>query len=713
MTKEKTTMPGIVEIRILPPLAIGRLGSSATPLENYTLEIANPVGYRSLVPAATLVVDPITGAVVSANPPASVSFRDVQGNIKPVCPFLEVWMLLAGAKTLTPLTLQALQSLGADETAVSWSVQVGNIKAFRRTGDANDRITASVAPFSNHNVNALVGDCPNFKPGKTLPLGSARYLKPTAAFPQIRLRLTPAAGRVYGPTAGDPNIADDVYDATRGKWARFREGANNAPPSTEPGGIFASVNNVSRGYLDDECDGVVQVQVILPGKTLTAMARITFGPPNFAPDGLPIRTVTDELEQVELGPSVSGPVPMAEVGSIVRRALETVRLMNTTALNSPSVNSMANQDTGAGRAAEPIFDPSVVDALAIRARHESVLLALNSGTMAWFSTVLRRYAEVGDLSDDGRRKMPGMMRGADGSHLALTRRQASTIDAAAVAIAPEAPAGNPNPGTLTPTNLSAILYHAQGNPPVAHPSSAISNAFPGLEMDFRNVWRRVFVGIVLHEADNFVVGVDANAPAKLRALIGQRLISVNGVSVIGVLQGPSRPGGPVVPLPSNQNAAANDPMAGKTNLEWSNALADALQMEGKSAKCVFVPEGGGPQTKIALKVRPFFEAGTGVIKRELLEPGELTQSLCSPWQNDYRECSCYYWAASRPDYVNVEPRVDGTSAGHNWLQRGRTASTAKVYIVDDFVDQRLVTYEQLFQNWEHLLKFEIGGRDSE
>jgi hypothetical protein len=154
-------------------------------------------------------------------------------------------------------------------------------------------------------------------------------------------------------------------------------------------------------------------------------------------------------------------------------------------------------------------------------------------------------------------------------------------------------------------------------------------------------------------------------------------------------------------------------MAGKTNLEWSNALADALQMEGKSAKCVFVPEGGGPQTKIALKVRPFFEAGTGVIKRELLEPGELTQSLCSPWQNDYRECSCYYWAASRPDYVNVEPRVDGTSAGHNWLQRGRTASTAKVYIVDDFVDQRLVTYEQLFQNWEHLLKFEIGGRDSE
>ncbi|HEX3446412.1 MAG TPA: hypothetical protein VHS80_16975, partial [Chthoniobacterales bacterium] len=622
-----------------------------------------------------------------------------------------------GAKTLAPLTLQALQDSGADDTAVSWSVEVGNIKAFRRTGDPNDKITASATAFNDHGIKPLKGKCVNFKPGKSLSFGSVRYLKPTAAFPQIRLRFTPASGKVYGPTAGDPNIADDVYDATRGSWTKFNESDPNPPatrpPSTEPGGIFANVRGVSRGYLDDECDGLVQVQVTLPGKTLTAVARITCGPPSFAPDGLPIRSVVDELEQIELGPSVSGPVPMAEVGSIVRRALETVRLMNTGVLNSPSVNSMANQDTGTGRAAEPIFDPSVVDALAIRARHEGVLLALNSGTMAWFSGVLRRYTEVGDLSEDGRRKMPGMMRGSDGSHLALTRRQASKIDAAALEIAPDPASANSGSDQLTPTNLTAIFYQAQGNPPVAHPSSAISNAFPGLEMDFRNVWRRVFAGIVLHEADNFVVDVEPNASAKLRGLIGQRLISVNGVSVIGVLQGPARAGGPVVSLPPDESAAANDPMVGKTNLEWSNCLADALQMQAKSVSCVFVPQGGGPETKISLKIRPFFEAGTGVIKRELLQPGELTQSLCSPWQNDYRECSCYYWAASRPDYVNVEARTDGTSGGHNWLQLNRNTGADKVYIVDDFADQRLVTYEQLFRDWEHLLKFEIGGSDSE
>ena len=52
-----------------------------------------------------------------------------------------------------------------------------------------------------------------------------------------------------------------------------------------------------------------------------------------------------------------------------------------------------------------------------------------------------------------------------------------------------------------------------------------------------------------------------------------------------------------------------------------------------------------------LTVRPLLDEA--VIAREAVEPGELTQSLCSPWQNDYRECGCYYWAASRPDYVNV------------------------------------------------------------
>ena len=98
-----------------------------------------------------------------------------------------------------------------------------------------------------------------------------------------------------------------------------------------------------------------------------------------------------------------------------------------------------------------------------------------------------------------------------------------------------------------------------------------------------------------------------------------------------------------------------------------------------------------------------------VISPSLAQPGELTQGLCSPWQNDYRECSCYYWAAARPDYVNVEPTPSGASAGDNWMQKRRTGD----YVADDYVDQRILHYDDLFSSWEETLKFQVGGRDAD
>ena len=106
-------------------------------------------------------------------------------------------------------------------------------------------------------------------------------------------------------------------------------------------------------------------------------------------------------------------------------------------------------------------------------------------------------------------------------------------------------------------------------------------------------------------------------------------------------------------------------------------------------------------------VRPFFETDSAVISPALAKPGELTQGLCSPWQNDYRECSCYYWASARPDYVNIEPTPSGASRGDNWMQKVRTGE----YVADDYVDTRLLHYDELFTSWESVLKFQVGGRD--
>jgi len=261
---------------------------------------------------------------------------------------------------------------------------------------------------------------------------------------------------------------------------------------------------------------------------------------------------------------------------------------------------------------------------------------------------------------------------------------------------------------LSPRNLVAQLhYRAAGNPPSSLPESAISNSFPGLEFDFRNVWRRVFVEITLMENSNFVAETDP-AHEHLRE---HRLLRVDGRSVVAPVTGPQLPGAVPGALKSSTYPA------GAASMELSNALAFCVHAyQGKRVRCEFtrdkafeevaVPDDEAAMISVELEVRRLFE-GDAVIAAPLVEPGELTQGLCSPWQNDYRECACYYWAASRPDYVNVTVGPDGLSRGDNWMQKQRTGQ----YVLDDRQDSRLVSYDDLFRDWEAQLRFLIGGRD--
>ena len=172
---------------------------------------------------------------------------------------------------------------------------------------------------------------------------------------------------------------------------------------------------------------------------LTAIARVGAGPPAYAPDSFPIRSVMDELEQamfgLDLDPAVDHATLLEMTEEIVRRAVETVRLMNTTIMNANPINGMPNpantmpgMDTGdTGRHFEPVMSTAIVDNHALMTLHQSVLTALRAGTAAWFVDVLREFDEIGDLSHKGRRKMPALMRGADGRYLTLTRRQLEVI----------------------------------------------------------------------------------------------------------------------------------------------------------------------------------------------------------------------------------------------------------------------------------------------
>jgi hypothetical protein len=430
----------INELRILPPLAIARFGAAPTPMDNYDAVVTpdRPLGHRRLVPAETLRVDPVTGAIAEVVVPAGVAFKE-NGLVRPVAPFLELWAV-TDAGQLEPVTTTMLEADGVTAADVQWQVHVANLKAARRTGDPDDRIEVKTGFFSDHEAHELHGTSPNFWPGKSIPFGHARYIKPTGDHPEIRLRFTPGPGHVYGASTtppravpADPNVVDVVYNGVAGRWLGHvdgrpaRPGEPDPPPFTAPGGIYRSEppgSGVSAGYLDDGCDGLVRARLTVRGVTLRSYARVGAGPPAYAPDSMPIRSVADELEQLLHGPSVdAGDATLERVEEIVRRAFETVRLMNTDAANR---GGMAGHDSDGQpllRSREAIMARSLTDDVALENLHRSLLVALRSGAAPWFADVLREPEDIVDLTDRGRRKMPAMMRGADGRHLTRTRRQ--------------------------------------------------------------------------------------------------------------------------------------------------------------------------------------------------------------------------------------------------------------------------------------------------
>ena len=813
----------IRELRILPPFAIGRLGSASEPLDNYTLEDDpdHPLEFRRIKVTETLIVDEATGEISGSRTRPPITLKDKAGRIRPVAPFLEVFAVMDNGK------LQALTSELLDaEGKLEWCVTVANRKVARRTGNPDDEVEAKTDWFSSYEPKRLEGHSSNFiSKEKFIDFGHVRYIKPNKKYPEIRLRFTPAKGLIYGskpttesdePDANvyvvpedraiydgnkgwykyevDPGLAKEAADYTgddpdkkkvaleiqrrlAGKPASQARGfteelaseverilADDLTPEekldrskrlareTMPPSLFAIHppapcwlhDNVaiSRGYLDDACDGIVEVRLTRQKgqPPLEAAARICSAPPAVVPDTLFIRHLADDLEQVIHGPGHPTDEPAAETRKraldIVRRAFETVRFLNVAVMNGNPVMGRnpldidtmpAEEAFGTLRLMRPVVPEKTADTLAILALHQQVYAALQAGAAPWFGRLLRQPSQAGDYTDSGRRKMPAMMCGADGNYLALTHRQINTIFRAAELPMDSRAADNQitdktSPAEkLTPRNNSAQLhrdlhYTAAGNPICTTPVASVGNCTPGLEVDLRAAWRRLFDGIVLREWDNLVVEMDRSVKdPRIWDLTGHRLLRVNEVQMMTQMIGPS----PEDPVTRSAVLATDANPHGLAPLEWSNALAKVVhEFEGKDVRCDFTKEAvwqnqqpwtgdEGTYISVLLRVRPFFEGETAVISRALAQPGELTQGLCSPWQNDYRECSCYYWASARPDFVNVEASPSGESIGDNWLQKKRTGE----YVADDYVDDRLINYDDLFREWEKLLRFQVRGRD--
>lgn len=778
----------IKALRILPPIAIGRLGSASEPLVAYEIEAnpEHPLDLPRIKGATTFNVDRETGEIVDSFIPDVVSFKDVcarEGetteHIRPVAPFLEVWAQVKGDQWV-PLTLDLLGENGLTPADLRWQVTVANRKVARRTANPDDEVSAQTPSFSGHEAQPLRGHCPNFVDADAaIDLGQVQYIKPTAKHPEIRLRFTPAPGKIYGPkleqsqlqriygkdwqsTVWTPPPDQAVYDPSKGGWLEFEafkpiapgeqtpspgdeeslerlEARETLPPSlyaiVPPGPCWLNDNvAVSRGYLDDTCDGVVEVKLqAADGTVLEAAARVCSGPPAMLPDTVFLRTLADDLDQVIHGPWVPPEEAEEETRKraldIVRRAFDTVRFLNVAVMNGNPVKGRdplgfdtmpAEEAFDVYRMMRPIVPERTADTLMIMGLHQQVYAALQGGADTWFANALRLPSEVGDFTDHGRRKMPAMMCGADGGYLALTYRQINAIlRCSGLPLQPgdEAPPKEEKQQLIARNRHAQIHHAAAGNPFSSRLEMSVGNCTPGLEMDFRAVWRRLFEGIVLREYDNLVTEMEPiEGGPDLPDLVGHRLLRVADTNMYTQMIGPS----PYNPRTRTTVLGFSGNPDGVLPLEWSNALARILsESVGQSVDCYFTKtpvwseqalfENEQRHLTLSLRVRPFFEDGSAMISRELAKPGELTQGLCSPWQNDYRECSCYYWASARPDFVNVESNEAGASEGHNWMQKERTGD----YVPDDYRDARLLNYDDLFRAWEHYLRFQIGGAEQD
>ena len=84
--------------------------------------------------------------------------------------------------------------------------------------------------------------------------------------------------------------------------------------------------------------------------------------------------------------------------------------------------------------------------------------------------------------------------------------------------------------------------------------------------------------------------------------------------------------------------------------------------------------------------RSYIDDKTGVISAAY-QPGELTQSLCSPWMHDFRDCACDYWASNHPDIVLAGEQFplssnlaaanpDAATRPLDWLRADRNSQVA-------------------------------------
>ncbi|MFF3335598.1 ferritin-like domain-containing protein [Streptomyces sp. NPDC002888] len=295
----------------------------------------------------------------------------------------------------------------------------------------------------------------------------------------------------------------------------------------------------------------------------------------------------------------------------------------------------------------------------------------------------------------------------------------------------------PPEGKVFPRNLTARAAHrVRGNPSGSRPESGVDNCFPGLEFDQRNLDKAFFPGLTFdfhHDTGSRLIAVTGGVAAA-EGITEDDLVQTAGEeerrlylwAVCGrttVDQGEDEaPVFHAVDLSGLEMwRRVHDLLPGRISVVvgrapgqdspgafWVPGGLNSWRVQNRSE--VQRDDNGVLEVAVLTADRARYLDPEGVIDPDVYQPGDLTRSLCAPWQYDFRECGCYYWAASKPD-------ISATSGGEyrnlNFQRRDRTTVPPAPDLPTIRGRSRLeLDHPELIMNW-NVLPVVLNGREDD
>ena len=285
---------------------------------------------------------------------------------------------------------------------------------------------------------------------------------------------------------------------------------------------------------------------------------------------------------------------------------------------------------------------------------------------------------------------------------------------------------------LFPRNLTARADAVvRGNPVTTRPEGGVDNSWPGLEFDHRGMEKFFFPGLVFEFHDERATILREFDPKSAAAKFFKQSDIQKGI-YLAFLQGPvvDRSRDPV----AEQHVFSFIPPAALENWRVVRDLEPGLIGVALCRQDVY-DEVRANIWGIA-DVTPWFDRRTnrrengfvllfgsranylnadGVIDPKLVPPGDLTRSMCSPWQYDFTDCGCFFWAANKPDMVSSDEQRQQIL---NFQRRDRSKDAKRKptdWILKDngnWDAVNMLRHVDVIQHFERL-KFVIAGHEVE